>query len=178
MPEGAGTQRLQPLGLAGEAAHFTMVAADGTIGTGAAAPTSVTLFEQGLVQVLEAAASGLEPNQPYLLALASQADGGGKLEPLSDFGTNPAGSATIVVGGYTENTPVGPALRRMGITDNLDLPSKRGASVVNYLVAKGMNPSLISVQGFGDTHPVAPNDTTEGRAKNRRLDITLTGDGT
>ena len=84
----------------------------------------------------------------------------------------------IVVGGYTDNAPVGPQLRAMGVADNLDLSSKRAASVVNYLIAKGVNPNLISAQGFGDTHPVAPNDTPEGRAKNRRVDITLTGDGT
>jgi len=42
----------------------------------------------------------------------------------------------IVVGGYTDNTPVGPQLQRMGIANNLDLPSKRANSVVNYLVAK------------------------------------------
>jgi chemotaxis protein MotB len=84
----------------------------------------------------------------------------------------------IVVGGYTDTTPVGAGLRRMGVSDNLDLSSKRAASVVNYLIAKGVNPNLISAQGFGDTHPVAPNDTPDGRAKNRRVDITLTGDGT
>lgn len=84
----------------------------------------------------------------------------------------------IVVGGYTDNVPVGPQLQAMGITNNLDLSSKRAASVVNYLQSHGVNPSLLSAQGFGDTHPVAPNDTPEGRAKNRRVDITLVGDGT
>ena len=42
----------------------------------------------------------------------------------------------IVVGGYTDNTPVGPQLQRMGIANNLDLPSKRANSLVNYLVSK------------------------------------------
>ncbi len=84
----------------------------------------------------------------------------------------------IVVGGYTDNVPVGPQLMKMGVMNNLDLSSKRAASVVNFLTAHGVNPNLISAQGFGDTHPVASNDTPEGRAKNRRVDITLTGDGT
>jgi chemotaxis protein MotB len=84
----------------------------------------------------------------------------------------------IVVGGYTDTTPVGPQLRSMGISNNLDLSSKRAASVVNYLAAHGVNPNLLSAQGFGETHPVASNDTPEGRAKNRRVDIVLTGDGT
>jgi hypothetical protein len=72
-----------------------MVRADGKAAAGAEAPTSVTLFDQGLVQVLEASVTGLEPKQPYVLALASRADGSGKLEPLAGFTTNPAGSAIV-----------------------------------------------------------------------------------
>jgi hypothetical protein len=55
----------------------------------------VTLFDQGLVQVLEAAVTGLEPGHPYVLALAEHADGSGKLEQLQGFMTNPAGSAIV-----------------------------------------------------------------------------------
>jgi chemotaxis protein MotB len=87
-------------------------------------------------------------------------------------------STRIVVNGYTDNTPVGQLLKAQGVADNLDLSAKRAASVVTYLTARGVNPNLISAQGFGETHPVATNDTPEGRARNRRVDITLTGDGT
>jgi hypothetical protein len=73
---------------------------------------------------------------------------------------------------------VGPTLQSAGISNNLDLSCKRAASVVVYLVSKGVKPSLLSAQCFGETHPVAPNDTADGKAKNRRVDITLTGDGT
>jgi YVTN family beta-propeller protein len=111
MPAGAGTEGLQQLGVAGEAAHFTMT----PVGTAAAAaqpPTSVSLYDQGLVQVLEASVTGLEPKQPYVLAFSERADGGGKLEPLEGFMTNPAGSAIVnaigpirqIVQG-AENTP-------------------------------------------------------------------------
>jgi len=92
VPEGDGTQGLQPLGVAGEAAHFTLVAPAATGGT---APTSVSLFDQGLLQVLQASVTGLEPKQPYVLALARSPDGGGALEPLAAFTTNPAGSAIV-----------------------------------------------------------------------------------
>jgi YVTN family beta-propeller protein len=95
VPEGGGTEGLQPLGVAGQAAHFTMVAAGRKTTAGAQAPTSVTLFDQGLVQVLEASATGLEPKRPYVLALSSRADGGGELESLASFMTNPAGSAIV-----------------------------------------------------------------------------------
>jgi YVTN family beta-propeller protein len=91
VPEGDGTAHLQPLGLAGQAAHLTLTHAR----TGDRALTSVSLFDQGLVQVLQAAVTGLEPGRPYVLALSSHPDGTGTLEPLSAFMTNPAGSAIV-----------------------------------------------------------------------------------
>ncbi len=93
VPTGAGTDGLEPSGVAGQAAHFTMVAPghDGA----AQAPTTVTLFDQGLLQVLEASVTGLEPRQRYVLALAQRADGAGPHDPLASFMTNPAGSAIV-----------------------------------------------------------------------------------
>ena len=95
LPGAAATEGLQPLGLAGQSAHLTIAPAGQAAAVGAEAPTSVTLFDQGLVQVLEAAVTGLEPRHPYVLALAEHADGSGKLEPLQGFITNPAGSAIV-----------------------------------------------------------------------------------
>lgn len=92
VPEGAGTDHLQPLGLAGAAAHLTLK----PIGKADGQPaTSVTLFDQGLSQVLQAAVTGLEPKQSYVLALATQASGGGRIEPLAAFMTNPGGAAIV-----------------------------------------------------------------------------------
>jgi chemotaxis protein MotB len=73
--------------------------------------------------------------------------------------------------------PVGPQLQRAGINDNLTLSSRRAGDVVSYLVSQGVNPNIISAKGFGDTHPVAPNDTPADRAKNRRIEITVQGPG-
>jgi YVTN family beta-propeller protein len=96
VPEGDGRQGLQPLGVAGEAAHLALAPpAEAKSAGGKKAPTSVSLFDQGLVQVLQASATGLEPKHPYVLALASEPDGGGVLEPLAAFTTNPAGSAIV-----------------------------------------------------------------------------------
>jgi YVTN family beta-propeller protein len=96
VPEGPGTAGLKPLGLAGETAQLWLAPADQTkVERGRAAPTSVTLFDQGLVQVLEAAVTGLEPKKPYVLALAQDPSGKGELEPLTDFMTNPAGAAVV-----------------------------------------------------------------------------------
>ena len=94
VPEGDGMQNLTPLGVAGQAAHLALVpTAKGK--AGADAPTSVSLFDQGLTQVLQASATGLQPKQPYVLALADKANGTGRLQPLASFMTNPAGAAIV-----------------------------------------------------------------------------------
>ena len=67
--DGAGTSGLQSLGVAGEAAHLTLVPMAGANGA-QKSPTSVSLFDQGLTQVLEAGVTGLLPGQPYVLALS------------------------------------------------------------------------------------------------------------
>jgi YVTN family beta-propeller protein len=93
VPDGAGTDNLQPLGVAGQVAHLTL--ASKAVTKSAKPETSVSLFDQGLVQILEASVTGLAPKAPYVLALAARADGKGKLQPLSAFMTNPAGSAVV-----------------------------------------------------------------------------------
>ena len=86
-------ENLQQLGVAGQVAHFTMAPLDDP--GSANALTSVSLFDQGLSQVLQAAVTGLEPRRSYVLALATRPDGSGSLEPLAAFMTNPAGSAIV-----------------------------------------------------------------------------------
>jgi YVTN family beta-propeller protein len=97
VPEGAGTQGLQPLDVAGQATHLALAPLAGgkTKGSAENAPTSVSLFDQGLIQIFQAAASGLQPKMPYVLALASEPDGKGRLEVIAAFMTNPAGSAIV-----------------------------------------------------------------------------------
>jgi YVTN family beta-propeller protein len=88
-------QNLQPLGVAGEVAQLALAPKSAP----AKPVTNVSLFDQGLVQVLQASVTGLEPKQRYVLALADQADGGGSLQPLAVFMTNPAGSAIVNAAG-------------------------------------------------------------------------------
>jgi YVTN family beta-propeller protein len=90
--KGTGTDNLKPLGVAAQAAHLSLQVVGKTADQ---PPTSVALFDQGLIQVLQAAVTGLEPKQPYILALSNQPDGSGPLQPLSAFTTNPAGSAVV-----------------------------------------------------------------------------------
>jgi YVTN family beta-propeller protein len=93
VPDGDGTANLQPLGVAGETAHFTLRSTSAKGGDDM--PTSVSLFDQGLIQILQASITGLEPKKPYVLGLSRRPDGTGAVEPLSSFMTNPAGSAIV-----------------------------------------------------------------------------------
>ncbi|MFL5293307.1 MAG: beta-propeller fold lactonase family protein [Myxococcales bacterium] len=89
VPQGAGTENLVPLGVAGQVAQLVLGP------PGGAAATHVSLFDQGLTQVLQAAVTGLEPKKPYVLALSSDPSGAGQLEPLAGFMSNPAGAAIV-----------------------------------------------------------------------------------
>ena len=92
VPERAGTENLQPLGVAGLSTQLWLAPPRQKPDK---APTSVSLSDQGLVQVLEASVTGLEPGKPYVLALSNEASGGGALRPLQGFMTNPAGAAVV-----------------------------------------------------------------------------------
>ena len=61
--------------------------------------TTVALFDQGLTQILQAAATGLAPKAAYVLALADNPQGSPPLEELAAFSTNPAGAAVVVAVG-------------------------------------------------------------------------------
>jgi outer membrane protein OmpA-like peptidoglycan-associated protein len=54
---------------------------------------------------------------------------------------------------------------------NMKLSNARASSVMNYLISKGVNPAVLSEQGYGETEPVADNNTAEGRAQNRRVGL-------
>ena len=81
----------------------------------------------------------------------------------------------IVVNGYTDNAPVGPALQRQGITSNEVLSQKRAEAVMEYLISQGVRPDMIAARGFGEADPIASNATAQGRAQNRRVEVTLAG---
>ncbi|MBV8092480.1 MAG: OmpA family protein [Acetobacteraceae bacterium] len=81
----------------------------------------------------------------------------------------------LVVTGFTDNTPIGPALQREGVASNEILSQKRAENVMQFLISQGVKPDLLQAQGFGDANPIASNDTPKGRAQNRRVEITLGG---
>jgi outer membrane protein OmpA-like peptidoglycan-associated protein len=74
----------------------------------------------------------------------------------------------IQVKGYTDNTG--------SQQTNQQLSEQRAGAVRSFLVQEGVPSSSISSQGLGESNPVAPNDTTEGRALNRRVELVVSGD--
>lgn len=79
----------------------------------------------------------------------------------------------IRIEGHTDNVPIGPKIAKKFPT-NWELSTARATTVVRYLIEKGgINPKILSAVGYADNMPVASNDTEEGRAKNRRIEIVL-----
>lgn len=77
---------------------------------------------------------------------------------------------TIMVSGHTDDRPIKTA--RIG--SNWELSTKRAVSIIHRLEGLGIvEPNRLSATGYGDTQPIAPNDTAENRAKNRRVEIAI-----
>jgi chemotaxis protein MotB len=85
----------------------------------------------------------------------------------------PTQSRPLYVSGFTDSTPIGPELRARGIESNLQLSQMRAENVREFLISQGLRPDLVLAKGFGDADPVASNATREGRAKNRRVELSL-----
>jgi chemotaxis protein MotB len=79
----------------------------------------------------------------------------------------------LLVNGYTDDAPIGPALAAKGVTSNEILSQKRAEAVMQFLISQGVKPELVEAHGYGDKNPVASNKTAVGRAKNRRVELTL-----
>jgi len=73
------------------------------------------------------------------------------------------------VAGHTDNIPINNAKFK----SNWELSSARAVAVVEHLIANGMKPENVSAAGYAETQPVAGNLSEEGRAQNRRIEITL-----
>jgi chemotaxis protein MotB len=78
----------------------------------------------------------------------------------------------IRVVGYTDNVPISQAIQNVYPT-NWELSVARATNVVRFLQEVGVPPERLVASGRGEYAPVAPNDTPEGRQKNRRIEIML-----
>lgn len=77
--------------------------------------------------------------------------------------TNP--TLRIELGGHTDNVGADAA--------NLTLSDQRARSVREFVISKGIDATRITAKGYGETKPVATNDTEEGKAQNRRTEVTV-----
>jgi chemotaxis protein MotB len=73
------------------------------------------------------------------------------------------------VAGHTDNKPISNAR----FDSNWELSAARAVSVVEHLIKNGMRSENLSAAGYADTQPVASNETSKGRASNRRIEIVL-----
>jgi len=71
----------------------------------------------------------------------------------------------IELGGHTDNVGADAA--------NLTLSDQRARSVREFVISKGIDATRITAEGYGETKPVATNDTEEGKAQNRRTEVTV-----
>lgn len=73
------------------------------------------------------------------------------------------------IAGHTDNIPI----RTRRFRSNWELSTARAVAVTGFLIEQGMPADRLSAAGYADTEPVASNETDEGRAKNRRIEIVL-----
>jgi len=81
------------------------------------------------------------------------------------------GLGRIRIEGHTDSDPI----KKSGFKSNEELSLARATTVQNFLVAQGIDETLVEIEGFGDEQPAASNDTPAGKAKNRRVEIVLVG---
>ena len=109
---------------------------------------SVALFERKSYELTEQGTALLEKNRLAAVDLLSRA-------------------AYVEIIGHTDD--------KGDEKDNMSLSKLRAATVRDYLISKGHDASKMATIGKGETSPVASNDTKEGRAKNRRVEILVLG---
>ena len=78
-------------------------------------------------------------------------------------------NSRIVVVGHTDNTPIFSAR----FPSNWHFSQARAKNVANILIASAPLKARIRFEGHADSEPIAPNDTSENRARNRRIDIQI-----
>jgi flagellar motor protein MotB len=82
----------------------------------------------------------------------------------------------IIVEGHTDNVPISPKLTSTFAT-NWELASARSINIIHFLVEKGMDESRFGSGAFSFQRPIASNETKEGKAKNRRIELLIEENG-
>ena len=134
-------------------------------------PTQAEQFAERVVNI-----GGVQSNAAVKLTLAGDrfAAGQGEFQPGDKVDavaelmkTHP--ESRVLIEGFTDD--------RGGNALNQRLSEQRARSVQDALVARGVDASRIEIAGRGSAQPVASNDTAEGRAQNRRVELTFSAEG-
>ena len=123
----------------------------------------VTVSQTSRGVMLDINASALFAQGDAALALAAQKTLAEVAKVLAD------GEQPIEVEGYTDNVPISTPI----YPSNWELSSARASSVVRLFINQGVDAKRLTAVGAADNNPVLGNDTAEGRARNRRVTITV-----
>ena len=125
---------------------------------------SIRSSSEGLVISLQEA--GFFDSGSATIRSASQSVFGRIAAMLSERGCQ------VRIEGHTDNVPI----HNSQFNSNWELSTSRATEVVRLLITEyRFGPELLSAAGYAEYHPVAGNDTPEGRAKNRRVDVVIVG---
>lgn len=97
-------------------------------------------------------------------------DGKTTLDKVAEVLNRDVPNSAVAVEGYTDNDPI----KYSGWKTNWELSSARALAVLHYLVdGCKVEPQRLSANGYGEFHPVAPNDSVQNKQKNRRVEIVI-----
>ncbi len=129
----------------------------------------------------EERAEVIREGDKIIVRLASQGSfksGSAQLQPGFSLLLDDVGKAIqnveglITIEGHTDNLPVGFSLR---FRSNWDLSAARSGAVADYMLTKYSFANGLMVSGLADTKPLMSNDTSEGRSRNRRIEVVIDG---
>ena len=155
--DASGSQEVCPL----SSTQYTITAAGASGSKEASTTVAVTALAAAVMIFPEAALfeSGKSELKP---------EGKQKIEEYREQAKDQLSSADhVMITGYTDN--VG------GADSNSALSQQRAAAVRDHLISLGADPQKFQVSGAGEAHPIADNNTEEGRAKNRRVEVAVLG---
>ncbi len=92
-----------------------------------------------------------------------------KLSKVAGVLNTTVADLNIGIEGHTDNEPI----KKSGWKSNWELSTARALSVLHYLSEQSVNEPRLSAVGYGEYHPVASNDSRDGRQKNRRVEIVI-----
>jgi len=99
-----------------------------------------------------------------------RSDSLGKLDKVASVLNTTVKDLDVGIEGHTDNQPI----KYSGWSSNWELSAHRALSVLHHLIDKqNVSPQRLSIVGYGEFHPVASNDTKEGKQKNRRVEIVI-----